>query len=89
MLFRSGLPDKLYINNGDGTFTDLAAQWGLTALHNGKGVAVGDYDGDGDLDLYVTSAGGMNPQPGEHKLYRNDGNQSFSNVAAAAGAPIR
>jgi hypothetical protein len=79
-------PDKLFINNGNGTFSDRADQWGLTDIHIGNGVAVGDYNNDGRLDLYVTSAG--NPalfdQVGQNRLYRNDGN-GFTEVAAQAG----
>ncbi len=80
-------PDKLFINNGDGTFTDQAAAWGLTAeVHKGKGACTWDYDDDGDLDIYVTSNGPWNAQAaGHHKLYRNNGNGTFTNVAAAAG----
>lgn len=79
-------PDKLFINNGDGTFTNQAAAWGLTVAHKGKGCAVGDYDKDGWLDLYVTSAGpAAGAAPGQHKLYRNNGNSTFTNLATAAG----
>ncbi len=80
-------PDRLFINDGDGTFTDCAVEWGLTALHKGKGTCVGDFDRDGWLDLYVTSAGpvGQNAAPGHNKLYRNNGNGTFTNVAASAG----
>jgi hypothetical protein len=48
-----GKPDALFINNGDGTFTDEAQAWGLTAVHRGKSACVGDFDNDGFLDLYV------------------------------------
>jgi len=81
-------PDRLFINNRDGTFTNRAAQWGLTAIHRGKSVCVGDYDNDGWPDIFVTSAGvvGQPVGPGKHRLYRNNGDGSFSEVAAAAGA---
>src|SRR5262245_65444311 len=80
-------PDYLFINNGNGTFTDQAAAWGLTAIHRGKAVCVGDYDGDGWLDMYVTSAGNVGEAvgPGKHQLYHNNGNGTFTNVATAAG----
>ncbi|MEQ8850694.1 MAG: FG-GAP-like repeat-containing protein [Phycisphaerales bacterium] len=79
-------PDALYINDGDGTFTNRAAAWGLTAIHYGCGAAVGDYDSDGDVDIFVTSHGevGEPLSTGGHMLYRNDGGQ-FTDVAAAAG----
>jgi enediyne biosynthesis protein E4 len=78
--------DKLYINNGDGTFTDHAAEWGVAAIHVGAGVAVGDYDKDGWLDIFVTSHGVANNRiVGQHRLYRNTGKNSFLNVATAAG----
>lgn len=73
-------PDHLFINDGDGTFTDRAAEWGCNVTHDGKGIAVADYNGDGWLDVYVVSA----PVAGV-KLWRNNGGTSFTNVAAAAG----
>ena len=81
------VPDKLFINNGDGTFTDHAADWGLTAAHRGKGATVADFNNDGWLDLYVTSAGPVpgGSAPGHHKLYRNNGDETFTNIAASAG----
>ncbi len=79
--------DALFLNQGDGTFTDVAAQAGLVGdRHLGAGASVGDYDGDGDLDLFVTSHGPPDdPQPGHHRLYRNNGDMTFTDVAAEAG----
>ena len=81
------VPDKLYVNNGDGTFTDEAAQWGLTDLHRGMAASVGDFNGDGWLDIYVTSLGEISagPTTGAHRLYQNNGGTGFTEVAAAAG----
>lgn len=80
-------PDRLFINDGDGTFTDQAAAWGIAVSHGGVGASAADYDQDGFVDLYVTSYG--NPfqegQPGKHKLYHNNGNGAFTDVAVAAG----
>ncbi|MCH8253602.1 MAG: CRTAC1 family protein [Planctomycetes bacterium] len=83
----NGQPDRLFINNGNGTFSNEAASWGLTAVHKGKGATVADYNKDGWLDLFVTSAGpaGQSQQPGHHKLYLNNGDGTFTNVAAVAG----
>ena len=78
-------PDKLFINDQDGTFTESAAAWGIALEHRSTAAAVGDYNRDGRLDIFVTSLGpnsGM--AAGHHKLYRNDGS-SFTDVAAAAG----
>lgn len=79
-------PDHLFINNGDGTFTDRAAQWGVARTHVGFGIAVGDYDRDGWLDVFISSRGQPESQgPGHHLLYRNIGGAGFSEVAAQAG----
>ena len=92
-----GGADALYLNNGDGTFSDHAQEAGLAAAHRGVGAAVGDYDGDGWLDLFVTSLGeaGAPAMPGRHRLYRNNGIGSvsvrgvgvptFTEVAESAG----
>ncbi len=91
ILFLSGgggnKPDYLFINNGNGTFTNQAAAWGLTAIHKGKGASVTDINADGWPDIYVTSAGptGQAAAPGHNKLYLNSGNGTFTNIAAAAG----
>jgi len=79
--------DSLYINGCDGTLVDEAAAWGLTDLYRGNGASAADFDGDGWMDLYVTNLGDLPGPPanGQHKLYRNLGNGTFSNVAAAAG----
>ncbi|MEQ8850906.1 MAG: FG-GAP-like repeat-containing protein [Phycisphaerales bacterium] len=78
-------PDRLYINNGDGTFTDEAAAWGITGTRRSSGVAVGDYDNDGWLDIYVTCHGTTGWGPNENVLWRNNGDNTFTNTAAAAG----
>jgi len=70
--------NRLYRNNGDGTFTDVTLAVGLRGSGYGMGVAVGDYDNDGYPDLYVTSLG-------SNTLYHNNGNGTFSDVTAATG----
>ncbi len=62
---------------------------GLTELHVGSRVAVGDYNNDGWLDIYVTSFGRLDfMEPGENRLYRNNGDGTFTNVATEAGVNI-
>jgi hypothetical protein len=58
--------NRLYLNNGDGTFSDGTIGSGLEDLDRSFGSTVADYDGDGDLDLYVTNSTGTS------RLYRND-----------------
>ncbi len=81
-------PDRLYMNNGDGTFTDRAAEAGIAARHHGYGAAVGDVDSDGWLDIFVISYGTVDQRftmPGNHRLYRNNGDGTFTDIAARAG----
>ena len=78
-----GTANALYHNNKDGTFIDVTRQAGVAGEGAGKsayktGVAVGDYDGNGFLDLYVTAFG-------PNVLYKNNGNGTFTDVTAAAG----
>src|SRR5947208_2815105 len=72
------LRNALYRNNRDGTFTDVTEKAGVAAGGYGMGVAVGDYDGDGWPDLYVT-------QYGRSILYHNNGNGTFTDVTERAG----
>ena len=68
----------LYRNVGDGTFVDVTAAAGVEAADRyGMGCAVGDYDNDGDPDIYVTAFG-------PNLLYRNDGDGTFTDVTASA-----
>jgi enediyne biosynthesis protein E4 len=72
------LRNALYRNNRDGTFTDVTGKAGVGAGGYGQGVAVGDYDGDGFPDLYVT-------QYGKSILYHNNGDGTFTDVTERAG----
>jgi hypothetical protein len=72
------LRNALYRNNRDGTFTDVTEKAGVAAGGYGQGVAVGDYNGDGFPDLYVT-------QYGKSILYRNNGDGTFIDVTEKAG----
>ena len=81
-----GVADGLFINQQDGSFANQTAAAGLDTLHLGSGAAVGDYNNDGWLDIYVTSFGTMgNMAPGKHLLYHNNGDGTFTDVAEAAG----
>ena len=70
--------NRLYHNNGDGTFTDVTEKAGVAGRGYSMGVAAGDYDNDGFVDLYVT---GVN----YNQLLHNNGNGTFSDVTAKAG----
>jgi enediyne biosynthesis protein E4 len=72
------LRNALYHNNRDGTFRDVTQQAGVGAGGFGQGVAVGDYDGDGFPDLYVT-------QYGRSILFHNNGDGTFTDVTEKAG----
>jgi hypothetical protein len=72
------LRNALYKNNRDGTFTDVTEKAGVAAGGYGQGVAVGDYDGDGFPDLYIT-------QYGRSILYHNNGDGTFTDVTEKAG----
>jgi len=70
--------NRLFRNNGDGTFTDVTEQAGLAGTGYDVGVAIGDYDNDGYEDIFVA---------GVHRntLYHNNGNGTFTDVTAKAG----
>ncbi|HEX3438486.1 MAG TPA: CRTAC1 family protein [Pseudacidobacterium sp.] len=72
------LRNALYRNNRDGTFTDVTEKAGVAGGGYGQGVAVGDYDGDGFPDIYVT-------QYGRSILYHNNGDGTFTDVTEKAG----
>ena len=77
-------PNFLYKNNGNGTFDEIGFFSGTAVNENGSeqgsmGVTVGDYDHDGNLDLFVT-----NFDDDYNTLYRNDGKLSFTDVSHAA-----
>ena len=73
-----GLPNALYHNNGDGTFTDVAAKAGVADTPRGRGCVWFDYNNDGWRDLYVTCAG-------PNYLYHNNGDGTFTDVTRQAG----
>jgi len=68
----------LYKNNKDGTFTDVTQQAGFGVEMYGIGVAIADYDNDGNEDVYITCVG-------PNRLFRNLGNGKFQDVTGRAG----
>ncbi len=84
----SNAADKLFINNGNGTFTDRTTDWGIDVTHFGTSAAVADYNNDGWLDIYVTGSGLTNSPTINTRLYRNTGNNSFIDVAVEAFASL-
>jgi enediyne biosynthesis protein E4 len=70
--------NRLFHNNGDGTFTDVTEKAGLAGVGYSMGVAAADYDNDGFVDLYVT---GIN----RNQLFHNNGDGTFTEVTEEAG----
>jgi enediyne biosynthesis protein E4 len=68
----------LYKNNGDGTFSDVTRTAGLAVEMYALGCAIGDYDNDGDSDLFISTLY-------TDKLFRNNGNGTFTDVSREAG----
>jgi hypothetical protein len=72
------IKNRLYRNNGDFTFTDVTDKAGVGYSGYGQGCCVGDYDNDGDPDLYLSNLG-------PNVLYRNNGDGTFKEVTKEAG----
>src|SRR5258708_346858 len=74
------LPNTLYRNNSDGTFTDVSAQMGVSKSYGkGMGIVFADYDHDGFMDVFVANDNAPN------QLFHNLGGKSFEEVALQAG----
>jgi len=80
----SAVPDALYRNNGDGTFTDVTTAAGINVVPagNGLGVVFGDYDDDGWIDIYVANDSTPN------FLFHNKGKGVFEEVGLWAGVAV-
>ena len=72
---------SLYRGNGRGSFEDVTREAGLTARGWGQGVAVGDFDSDGNIDFFLTGYS-------SNALYRNTGEGRFEQVARSAGIAV-
>jgi len=89
-----GLPDELYRNNGDGTFTEVAAFVGVAGIKESRCALWFDYNSDGLLDLFVAfdpdappgqTSAVADPTTAGNVLYRNNGDGTFIDVTASAG----
>jgi hypothetical protein len=69
--------DRLYQNKGDGTFTKITAGDIVTSHGSSRGCAWGDYDNDGNIDLFVANESGQN-----NFLFRNNGDGTFSRITS-------
>ncbi|HEY3394155.1 MAG TPA: CRTAC1 family protein [Lacipirellulaceae bacterium] len=82
------LTSQIFWNNGDGTFTDGTAAAGVGTDEDGMGSTIGDYDGDGRLDWFVSALvdlpGGFPPHSG-NRLFRNNGDRTFEDQTDLAG----
>lgn len=80
-------PNSLLRNNGNGRFTDVTESAGMLSYHPTQNAAWSDYDRDGDLDVFIgneSDKGNVHPS----ELYRNNGDGTFTNVAAEAGVTL-
>lgn len=79
-----GAPSALYMNDGDGTFTNASANVAYSPLRNVYGVAAADFDNDGDIDIYIASCS-SDPVASTNLLFENDGSGNFTEIAASLG----
>ena len=83
------VPNKLYINNHDGTFTERAKEFGLDWAGNSIQATFFDYDKDGDLDMYLVLNGklkeGYRHGGDQDRFFRNNGDNTFSEISAEIG----
>ncbi len=85
---RFGAPNLLYINQGDGTFREMAKEYGLDVKDSSAMAAFADYDRDGWLDVYLQTNllnNSEHPAGQRDYLFRNDRNGHFTNVSKQAG----
>ena len=85
VIARLGQATLLFSNNGEGTFTDVSDASGVSAFVDAYSAVWGDYDNDGWLDCYVTSANYIEPQTRRDALFHSNGDGTFTDVANLAG----
>lgn len=78
------LSNSLYHNNGDGTFTSTGEQSGTDDMLDAMSNTCGDFDNDGDLDIYITNTDAWDG----NVLYQNNGDLTFDNIASSAGVTV-
>jgi hypothetical protein len=81
-------PNSLLRNNGNGTFDDVTEEAGLLSFHPTQTATWLDYDGDGWIDLFIANESAPQGPPHPCELYHNNGNGTFSNVAAECGVAL-
>ena len=82
-LINLNLPNSLFRNNGDGTFTDVTIEAGVLSFHPTQAGVFCDFNNDGFLDLFIGNESTKNPHPNE--LYLNDTKGKFINVLKGSG----
>jgi len=90
VLIIAGRENVLFRNNGapDFTFTDITSQAGFEEpgdFHESKDVTVGDFDADGDLDIFVAGNFSQSTGATPNQLWRNNGDGTFTDIASIAG----
>ncbi|MGH9180654.1 MAG: CRTAC1 family protein, partial [Acidimicrobiales bacterium] len=78
-------PTKLYRNMCNGTFADITTSSGVTGTKTTMPVAFADIDNDSFVDIFLASAGDFKNRKHPNKLYRNNGNNTFTDISATAG----
>lgn len=79
---RASWSNDLFKNNGDGTFTNVSNISGTSVFIDAMSCTVGDYDRDGDQDIFVTNTAGGN------RFFKNNGDETFTNVATETGLAV-
>ncbi len=84
LVFNRSHSNALYVNLGDNTFINAMSRAGITGNINAMGLAIADYDNDGDQDIYLVYDGNQ-----ANNLYRNNGDGTFTDIAIEAGIALK
>lgn len=77
--------NQLFLGDGTGLFNEFTTQAGVDSDVQTYGVAAADYDGDGDLDIFIGACAVADPSKSVNLLFRNNGDGTFEEVGAEAG----